>query len=124
MKDVKARPYSFTSKESEANAAIDHLVYVIEVQKEKGATTYWMGYRYRAADKVRQAGGLKWEGEFDFKNIASIPPDGAYLEKPRQIADHELCNWLSTKQPGMAEIPAAMVEKFEELLRLEGKPFA
>ena len=115
MKDVKAQPYSFTSKEPEASDAIGHYVFVIEVLKEKGITTYWLGYKYRAADKVRKAGGGKWNDEFDFKNIAHYPPDGAYLDPPLRITDPAVCKWLSTKQPGMAVIPPLHVTALDVL---------
>ncbi|OYW35721.1 MAG: hypothetical protein B7Z35_14550 [Hydrogenophilales bacterium 12-61-10] len=124
MKRVKAQPYSFTSKEPEASNAIGHYVFVIEVRKERGETTYWLGYKYRACDKVKPAGGGLWDSEFKFKNIASQPPDGAYFENPVQITDHRICNWLTTKQPGMAEIPPTLVPVLDELFPPAARMFA
>jgi hypothetical protein len=111
MKRVKAQPYSLTSKELEASNAIGSFVFVIEVCKEAArTTTYRLGYKYRAADKVTPAGGGKWEGEFRFKNIAHYPAEGQYLDPAVQITDKRTCEWLSKKQPGMAEIPPHLVE--------------
>lgn len=124
MKKVKAQPYSLTSKEPEASKAIGNFIFVIEVRKEAARTTYWLGYKYRAADKVTPAGGGKWDGEFEFKNIAHYPPEGQYLDPALQLTDDRIYEWLSTKQPGMAEIPAHLVEGLEELLRHDGRSFA
>jgi hypothetical protein len=108
MKDVKKTPYSFTSREPEASdAATGRYIYVIEVRLEKGVPTYWLGYKYRAHEKVRPAGGSPWKGGFKYKNSArwGEPATGVYFEEPIHIADPGLCEWLAEKQPGMAEIP-------------------
>lgn len=123
MKRVRAQPYSLTSKEPEASAAVGHYVFVIEVRREMGITTYWLGYKYRAADQVRSAGGGKWDGEFDPKNIASHPPDGAYLDAPLEITDPAICKWLSTKQPGMAEIPSPLVSTLDDIVSHGARSF-
>lgn len=123
MKQVKAQPYSLTSKEPEASDAVGNYVFVIEVRRDRGATSYWLGYKYRVADKVRPAGGGKWESEFDFKNIGHYPPDGLYLDVPVEIADPDVRDWLSTKQPGMAEIPASLVAKLDTFLVHGGRAF-
>jgi hypothetical protein len=112
MKKVKKTPYSFTSKEPEAtDAASGNFVYVIEVRMEKGARTYWLGYKYQAYEKVRPAGGGLWEGKFKFKNSAKFaePATGRYFDGPVRLADAALCEWLGAKQPAMAEIPAELV---------------
>lgn len=124
MKRVKTQPYSLTSKEPEASNAIGNFVFVIEVRKESARMTYWLGYKYRAADKVTSAGGEKWDGEFEFKNIAHYPPEGLYLDPALQITDDRICEWFSTKRPGMAEIPAQLVEGLDELIRHGGRSFA
>jgi hypothetical protein len=124
MKRVKAQPYSLTSKEPEASDAVGNYVFVIEVRRVAGATSYWLGYKYRVADKVRPAGGGQWDGEFDFKNIGQYPPEGLYLDPPVQIADRSICDWLSTKQPGMAEIPSSLVAGLDALLLHGGRTFA
>lgn len=123
MKRVKTQPYSLTSKEPEASDAIGHYIFVIEVRRKKGITTYWLGYKYRAIDKVRPAGGGKWEGKFDFKHIAAYPPEGSYLQTQIQITDHAICEWLATKQPGMAQIPSSLVVGLDSLFSHGGRPF-
>ena len=112
MKDVKKTPYSFTSKEPEATeAAAGRFIYVIEVRVEKGTRTYWLGYKYRAYEKVRPAGGSLWKGEFKYKNSArwGEPATGVYFDEPIQIEDLSVCEWLAAKQPGMAEIPEPLI---------------
>jgi hypothetical protein len=108
MKRVKQTPYSLTSKEPEAtDAAAGSFVYVIEVRVQGGLRTYWLGYRYRAFEKVRPAGGGLWEGKYKFKNSAQFaePATGSYFDAPVRIEDSAFCEWLAAKQPGMAEIP-------------------
>lgn len=112
MKDVKRKPHSFTSNDLEAtNAANGNLVYVIEVRVEKGVRSYWTGYKYRAFEKVRPAGGGNWNGGFKFKNAAKFtePATGAYFDSPVRIDDVAGCEWLAGKQPGMAEMPPGLV---------------
>jgi hypothetical protein len=119
MKEVKKTPYSYTSKEPEASdAARGADVYVVEVHVEKSKRTYWLGYKYRAHEKVAPAGGGLWKGEFKFKNSASwgVPAVGVYFEPPVRIDDHAACEWLAEKQPGMAAAPATVVSALQSLI--------
>lgn len=112
MRKVKKTPYSLTSKEAEAlGAASGNFVYVIEVRVEKGARSYWLGYKYQAYEMVRPAGGGLWEGKFKFKNSAKFaePATGRYFDGPVRLADAALCEWLGGRPPGMEEIPAELV---------------
>lgn len=123
MSEVKKTPYSFTSKESEASeAAAGRFVYVIEVRVAKEARTYWLGYKYRAHEKVRPAGGSLWKGEFKYKNSArwGEPATGVYFDESIQIKDIELCEWLAAKQPGMAEIPEPLVVALDAQIKRAG----
>lgn len=123
-KRIKVQPFSLTSKEPEASDAVDNYVFVIEVRREKGGTSYWLGYKCLVADKVRLAGGGRWEDEFDFKNIGHYPPIGMYLDVPIQITDTSICEWLTHKQPGMAEIPALFTPVLDAMLDRHGRKFA
>lgn len=112
MKRVKETPYSFTSKEPEAtDAAGGSFIYVIEVRQDHGVRSFWLGYKYRAYEKVRPAGGSLWEGKFKFKNSArwGEPATGSYFDVPVQIEDAAFCAWLAPKDAGLAEIPADLL---------------
>ena len=112
MKRVKQTPFSFTSREPEATeAAFGEFVYVFEVRLDKGVRTYWLGYKYRAFEKVRPAGGSLWDGKFKYKNSAKWgePATGSYFDEPVQVEDPAVCEWLAVKQPGMAEIPPELL---------------
>lgn len=130
MKDVKKTPYSYTSKEPEASdAARGADVYVVEVRVENGKRTYSLGYKYQAREKVTPAGGGLWRGEFKFKNSASwsAPADGAFFDRPIKITDPGVCDWLSSKQPGMAKIPPVLIPVLESVIldpANAAKPFA
>ena len=129
MKDVKRTPYSFTSKEPEASeAATGRFIYVFEVRVDKGVRTYWLGYKYRAYEKVRPAGGSLWKDEFKYKNSArwGEPATGVYFDESIEIEDVEVCEWLAAKQPGMAEIPQHLVAALETQIESAGnaaRPF-
>lgn len=123
MKDVKKTPYSYTSKEPEASeAAAGCFIYVIEVCVEKSIRTYRLGYKYRAYEKVRPAGGGLWKDEFKYKNSArwGEPATGVYFNEPVQIEDIEVCKWLAAKQPGMAEIPEPLVTALDAQIKKLG----
>lgn len=121
MKAIRKTPSSYTSKEPEAWEAIGNDIYVFEVRLEKAMTSYWLGYKYRACEKFELAGGRLWDEEFKYKN-SSIPgerADGVYFEPPARLDDNSLIEWLSSKQPGMAEIPFHLVPALD---RLVGNP--
>jgi hypothetical protein len=123
MKDVKRTPYSFTSKEPEASdAAGGRFVYVIEVRVQKGIRTYWLGYKYCAHERVRPAGGGLWRDEFKYKNSArwGEPATGVYFDEPIQVEAPAVCEWLSAKQPGMAEIPEDLVVSLDAQIERAG----
>lgn len=119
MKDVRKTPYSFTSKEPEASAAArGGDVYVIEVVSEAGTRSYALGYKYRAYERYAKPGGALWKDEFKFKNSAvpGEPAVGVYFDTPVLISDPALREWLATKLPAMAEIPAHLVAALELLV--------
>jgi hypothetical protein len=108
MKEVRQTPYSYSSKASEASeAAKGRDVYVIEVRENGKIRSYALGYRYRATEKFRPAGGGLWKDEFKFKNSATPgePAIGVYFEPFVELSHPTVIDWLTTKQPGMAEIP-------------------
>ena len=122
MRDVKKTPYSYTSKDYEAAiAAKGNYVYVIEVRAEKnGVRSYWLGYKYKAFEAFeafRLAGGALWKGEFKYKNSSqpTSKADGMYFNDPVRLIDLDVCEWLTSKQPGMAEIPSSLVDSIEEV---------
>jgi hypothetical protein len=119
MKDVRKTPFSFTSKEPEASAAArGGDVYVIEVSAEGGTRTYALGYKYRAYERYAKPGGALWRDEFKFKNSAvpGEPAQGVYFDTPVVIDDAGLREWLATKLPSMAEIPAHLVTALEVMV--------
>lgn len=117
MKEVKETPHSFTSKELEATAAANSGdVYVVEVRSSNSKRGYALGYRYQAQEKFGLAGGL-WRGEFKFKVSATpgLPASGVYFDEPIRIEDENIIDWLSSKQPGMEEIPSHLVFELENI---------
>lgn len=119
LKDVKRTPYSFTSKDAEASAAAAGAdVYAIEVRREKSVKSCWLGYRYRAQEKFSLAGGGLWKSRFKYKNSATPGdrPIGVYFETLPQITDEAFCDWLFGLTPGMAEIPAHLVDALEAIV--------
>ncbi|MCE1184887.1 MAG: hypothetical protein LWW92_04680 [Rhodocyclales bacterium] len=120
MREIKKTPYSYTSKDYEASiAAKGNYIYVIEVRTEKnGVRSYWLGYKYKAFESLQRAGGARWKEKFKYKNSAhpTGKADGMYFEDPIRITDVDICDWLSSKQPGMAEIPFRLVSSIEEVL--------
>ena len=113
MKEVKRTPYSYTSKEAEAGeAANGRDVYVFEVRENGAARTYALGYRYKATEKFRPAGGGLWKGEFKFRNSATpgSPAVDVYFEPFLELSHPTVVGWLTKKQPGMAEIPDDVLE--------------
>lgn len=119
MSDVKRTPFSYTSKKNEAEgAARGRDVYVVEVRSEDRKRSYWLGYRYKAREAFKLAGGL-WEGEFEFKNSATpgVTAEGLYFDSPARIDDAALNEWLSTKQPGMASIPTHLIPALDAVFR-------
>jgi len=120
MREVKKTPYSYTSKGHEATlAAKGNYIYVIEVRAEKkGVRSYWLGYKYKAFESFQLAGGALWKEEFKYKNSAhpASKADGMYFDEPVRITDDDVCDWLSSKQPGMAEVPLHLVPSIEAVL--------
>ena len=119
LRDIRRTPYSFTSKHGEAHSAANgNLVYVVEVHRAKGSTTYRLGYKYRAFEVFKRPGTALWKDEFVYKNSA-IPGDhaeGAYFESPVEVGDDELNAWLLGLPPGMSEIPAQFLPTFDALV--------
>ena len=118
MKDVKSTPYSYTSKKAEAiDAARGSDVYVIQVDVLGSKRSYSLGYKYRATERYRRAGGGLWEDEFEFKNSATpgVRAIGFYFDPPLPIDNATVRQWLAGKQPGMAKIPVAVLEELEAL---------
>lgn len=118
MKDVKRTPYSYTSKKPEAtDAARGSDVYVIQVEARGSTRSYSLGYKYRATESYTLAGGGLWNGEFKFKNSATpgVGAIGFYFDPPLPINNVTVRQWLAGKQPGMAEIPVAVLNELEAL---------
>ncbi|MBS0345928.1 MAG: hypothetical protein JSR69_05645 [Proteobacteria bacterium] len=119
MSEIKKTPYSYTSKYREASiASKGNFIYVIEVRAEKSGRSYWLGYKYKAFESFQCAGGALWKGEFKYKNSARpmSTAEGQYFNVPVRLFDVNLCVWLSSKQPGMAEIPSYLISALEGVL--------
>lgn len=123
MKEVKKTPYSYTSKEPEAtDASRGADVYVIQVETRGPSRTYSLGYKYRATEKFAPAGGGLWKGEFKYRNSATpgSTPNGFYFDPPLPITDPTVRQWLTEKQPGMAEIPITVLKALEAFAGASG----
>ncbi len=119
IKAIKQVPYSYTSKEPEANyAAAGKPIYVVEVRREGELRTYWFGYKYEANEKFKPAGGGLWKERFKFKNSATpgTAAKGAYFEALPQITDAALCEWLRSQTLGMAELPSSLFGAIEAII--------
>lgn len=123
MKQIIEQPYALTSKRPEARRSIGKYVYVIEVRREQFKATYWLGYSFLVSDVVRPAGGGLWDDEFELKLISSYPAKGKFLEPQIQITAPLACEWLTTKQPGMAQIPSSVVPLIDAPLSHYGSSF-
>ena len=117
MKEVRRTPYSYSSKEPESSeAAHGRDIYVIEVRIEENTRRYALGYRYQSTEKFSRPGSL-WKDEFKFKNSATpgTPAVGVYYEPFVEISDVEVVEWLTSKQPGMAQIPAGVLAALQRV---------
>lgn len=118
MKNVKKQPYSYTSKPEKAEgAAKGRFVYVIEVQRVSGATSYHLGYKYRAREAHKAAGGSLWGGQFEYKNSVAygVASDGLYFDSPVLITDSDFIDWYKSETFGMAEIPGHLLPVLESI---------
>jgi hypothetical protein len=119
LKMIRETPYSYTSKEPEAtDAASGSDVYVIEVRREGSLRTFWLGYKYRAKELFKPAGGGLWKNRFKYRNSA-VPGDtaiGFYFEALTQIVDAPVCDWLSSLRPGMARMPEHLTASLEAII--------
>ena len=108
MKEIKPQPYSYTSKLKKAESATMRrcFVYVVEVRRDHG-TQHFLGYKYRAREYHRAAGGKKWGGHFDFKLSISygIPSEGLYFDNPVLISDPGFNDWYQEQAVEMVEMP-------------------
>lgn len=112
MSEVKVTPHSYTSKKHQAtSAAKGNYIYVIEVNRKGGKTSYKLGYKYRAHESFTLTGSSMWKGQFKFKNSAvpGEPAEGKYFEEPILIDNEEVRDWLSDQTLGMVEIPQSLV---------------
>lgn len=120
VKEIRKTPYSYTSKHSEANeAARGNYVYVIEVDRAGGKTSYSLAYKYKATEAFKRPGAL-WKDEFIYKN-SSTPGDkaeGAYFERPIEINKHDFNSWFLSLPPGMAEIPSHLVPELDSMVEV------
>lgn len=115
---AKKQPYSLTNKKNEAEeAAKGNFVYLIEVLRESGETTYRLGYKFRSSDVHQRAGSALWEDQFKYKNTVSYGSnsDGVFFEEPVEITDPEFNNWLKCQTFGMIEIPKNIIEALEKV---------
>ena len=119
LKTIRETPYSYTSKEPEAaDAASGGDVYVIEIRREGALRTFWLGYKYRARELFKPAGGGLWKDRFKYRNSA-VPGDtaiGFYFEALTQIVDVPFCDWLSSLKPGMAKMPEHLTAALEAII--------
>ena len=119
LKTIRKTPYSYTSKEPEAtDAALGSDIYVIEVRRESSLRTYWLGYKYRAKELFKPAGGGLWKDRYKYRNSA-VPGDtaiGFYFEALTQIKDAPFCEWLSSLKPGMGKMPEDLVATLEAII--------
>lgn len=102
------QPRSFTSRDSEPGlAALGAWVYVIEVRRNRGRTTYWLGYRYRAVRCVPYPSEGRWHGRFKYMNEAAAPPAvvGDFFEEPIRIDDIPFCAWYARQRSDMVCLP-------------------
>lgn len=119
MKKVKQQPYVYTSKLAEATAASKSgCVYMIEVLRDKGDTSYRLGYKFMAGEKYESAGGSLWEGKFKYKVTGTYPNHltGMYFDKAVLINDDAFNTWFKAETLGMCEIPADHVQTLEKIL--------
>ncbi|MBY6094935.1 hypothetical protein [Ferrimonas balearica] len=122
-KQVKKKPFSFTSKKHMAEeAAKGNFVYVIEVRREHGVTKYYLGYKYRATDILRPTKGSLWQDKFKFKNTVKYGQmsDGIYFENPKLISDVDFIEWFKGETLGMSEIPHELAEVLDIQFNSEG----
>lgn len=119
INEIRRTPCSYTSKDAESNeAAGGGDVYVIEVRLEGKIRTYWLGYKYKAHERFKPAGGGRWKGKFKYKN-SSVPGEravGFYFEELPRINDVEFCDWLRSQTFGMAQIPNQLIATLEALI--------
>lgn len=111
VKNIRKTPYSYTSKHYEAEeSAKGNYIYVIEVHRSGGETSYAIAYKYRATESFKKPGSL-WKDEFVYKNSATpgVKADGFYLEHPVLVSDLEFNYWFLSLPPGMAEIPSHLL---------------
>lgn len=119
MKKVKKQPYVYTSKSTEATAASKSCyVYMIEVLRDKGDTSYRLGYKFKAGEIYESAGGSLWEGQFKYKITGTYPYhlDGMYFDDPVLIDNDDFNSWFKTETLGMTKIPAEHVQTLENIL--------
>jgi len=116
MKNVKKQPYSYTSKPEKAEgAARGRFVYVIEVQRDGGTTSYHLAYKYRAREAHKAAGGSLWGGQFEYKNSVAygFASDGLYFDSPVLITDTDFIDWYKSETFGMVEVPDHFLQVLE-----------
>ena len=120
MKEVRSRPYSFTSNEPEASAASSGGdVFVVEVHALAGGRrSYRLGYKYRAYEKDSPAGGGLWRDRFKYRNAARPigQAEGAYFDSPVEIADSDSLTWLRAGPLGMVELPPDVERVLEAII--------
>jgi hypothetical protein len=95
-------------------------VYVIEVRRTAGKTTYWLGFKYVARRRLQQPAGGKWDDQFKYKLIAAPgrAVEGVYFDAPIPITDHHFVTWFLLQRYGMVELPARLVFCLEDLFIL------
>lgn len=118
VKDLRKTPYSYTSRHTEANeAARGNYVYVIEVHRQGGRTSYALAYKYKATEAFKRPGAL-WKDEFTYKNSAKpgAKAEGMYFETPVEIDKNAFNDWFLALRPGMAEIPWPLVLELDAII--------
>jgi hypothetical protein len=117
MKKVKKQPYVFTSKKAQAiDASMGGWIYMIEVLRGKGITSYRLGYKFKASEKYEGSGGALWEGKFKYKITVAygVSLEGMYFDEPVVIDDAAFISWFKSETLGMAKIPSEYIDTLEK----------
>jgi hypothetical protein len=120
FKQIKKVPFSYTSKNHEAEmASHGEFIYVVQREKVGREVVYKLAYRYRCTAVHRMAGSGKWLDIFEFKNTVEYGEDGQLklLDPPEVITDDAFNIWYKTKTLGMCELPEPQEEILKSILR-------
>lgn len=117
-------PHSYTSKKTEAEAAArGKAIYVIEVIREKGITSYKLGYKYISTAVHKSPHKAGWLDKYAYKNTTVYlrPVEGYYFNPPILIESPSFNDWLKElRRSGMTMIPPKLENELEnEMLKSE-----